>query len=63
MIEICDLVKAYDGFRAVDGLSLRVDPGETENRISDRSEKAKELLIMLREWRREVDAKMPSHNG
>jgi ABC-2 type transport system ATP-binding protein len=28
MIEIHDLVKAYDGFRAVDGLSLRVDPGE-----------------------------------
>ncbi|MCH2253691.1 MAG: ABC transporter ATP-binding protein, partial [Vicinamibacterales bacterium] len=28
MIEIQDLVKAYDGFRAVDGLSLRVEPGE-----------------------------------
>ena len=28
MIEIHDLVKAYDGFRAVDGLSLRVEPGE-----------------------------------
>ncbi|MDP6580076.1 MAG: ABC transporter ATP-binding protein [Vicinamibacterales bacterium] len=28
MIEIQDLVKAYDGFRAVDGLSLRVDSGE-----------------------------------
>jgi ABC-2 type transport system ATP-binding protein len=28
MIEIQDLVKGYDGFRAVDGLSLRVDPGE-----------------------------------
>ena len=28
MIEIQDLVKAYDGFRAVDGFSLRVEPGE-----------------------------------
>ena len=28
MIEVHDLVKAYDGFRAVDGLSLRVEPGE-----------------------------------
>ena len=28
MIEIHDLVKAYDGFRAVDRLSLRVEPGE-----------------------------------
>ena len=28
MIEIHDLVKAYDGFRAVDGLSLRVERGE-----------------------------------
>ena len=28
MIEIQDLVKAYDGFRAVDGLSLRVETGE-----------------------------------
>lgn len=28
MIEIQDLVEAYDGFRAVDGLSLRVEPGE-----------------------------------
>ena len=28
MIEIQDLVEAYDGFRAVDGLSLRVAPGE-----------------------------------
>ena len=28
MIEIQDLVKAYDGFRAVDGLSLRVESGE-----------------------------------
>ena len=28
MIELHDLVKAYDGFRAVDGLSLRVEPGE-----------------------------------
>lgn len=28
MIEIHDLVKAYDRFRAVDGLSLRVARGE-----------------------------------
>ena len=28
MIEIQDLVKAYEGFRAVDGLSLRVESGE-----------------------------------
>ena len=28
MIELHDLVKAYDGFHAVDGLSLRVEPGE-----------------------------------
>ncbi len=28
MIEIHDLVKAYDGCRAVDGLSLHVEPGE-----------------------------------
>jgi ABC-2 type transport system ATP-binding protein len=28
MIEIRDLVKTYDGVRAVDGLSLRVAPGE-----------------------------------
>ena len=28
MIEIQDLVEAYDGFRAVAGLSLRVEPGE-----------------------------------
>ena len=28
MIEIKDLVKTYDGVRAVDGLSLRVAPGE-----------------------------------
>ena len=28
MIEIQDLVKAYDGFRAVDGLSFRVEPGQ-----------------------------------
>ena len=37
-----------------------VDPGETENLISKRSEKAKELLIVLRQWRRSVDAKMPT---
>jgi ABC-2 type transport system ATP-binding protein len=28
VIELHDLVKAYDGFHAVDGLSLRVEPGE-----------------------------------
>ena len=28
VIDIQDLVKAYDGFRAVDGLSLRVESGE-----------------------------------
>lgn len=28
MIEIVDLVKTYEGLRAVDGISLRVDPGQ-----------------------------------
>ena len=57
------LIEWFEPGRSLELFNLRVDPGETENLISKRSERAKELLIMLREWRREVDAKMPALNS
>ena len=54
------LIEWFEPGRLLELYHLRVDPGETENLISERSERAKDLLIMLRQWRREVDAKLPS---
>ena len=54
------LIEWFEDGRLLELFNLRVDPGETENLISKRSGRAKELLVMLRQWRREVDAKMPT---
>ena len=56
------LIERYEDGRSLELYNLREDIGETENLISAKSERAKDLLVMLREWRREVDAKMPTQN-
>ena len=56
------LIEWFEQGRSLELYNLSDDIGETENLISAESERAKEMLVMLREWRRSVDAKMPTPN-
>ena len=57
------LIEWFEDGRSLELYNLRDDVGETENLISAESERAKEMLVMLREWRRSVDAKMPTKSA
>ena len=57
------LIEQFEEGRSLELYSLQDDVGEAENLISAESERAKEMLVLLREWRREVNAKMPKRNS
>ena len=57
------LIEWFEDGRSLELYNLRDDAGETENLISAESGRAKEMLVLLREWRKSVDAKMPTKSA
>jgi uncharacterized sulfatase len=42
--------------------NLETDPGETKNIADENPAKTKELMLLLNNWRKDVNAQMPSIN-
>lgn len=55
------LIEYYDDGRT-ELYDLKNDPGESTNLVDQHPKKAKQLLEQLRDWRKRVNAKMPTKN-
>ena len=56
------LVEWFEDGR-IEVYNLTADPGESKNLATEEPELTMELLAMLRSWRKEVGAQMPSKNS